>query len=92
MAEGSLTLDATTAKALNDTFQDQLTQVIPNALSMDGIPMNAKVAEMVTAAKVKAERAYVEGGEDTTAARISFQKSIEGIKEAMKANPKYFEK
>jgi len=89
-AEGTLTLDATTAKALDDTFKDQLTQVIPDALSMDGIPMNAKVAQMISKAKEKAQEAYVRGGEDATAARRSFQKSIEGIRDAMKINPKYF--
>ena len=91
-AEGSFTLDATTAKALDDTFKDQLTQVIPDALSMEGIPMNAKVAQLISKAKEEAQEAYVRGGEDTTAARRSFQKSIEGIREAMKINPKYFSK
>ena len=91
-AEGSLTLDATTAKALDDTFKDQLTQVIPNALSMDGVPMNATVAKMINAAKEKAQEAYIRGGEDATAARRSFQESLEAIRGAMKTNPKYFEK
>ena len=87
-----MTLDATTAKALDDTFKDQLTQVIPNALSMDGVPMNATVAKMINAAKEKAQEAYIRGGEDATAARRSFQESLEAIRGAMKTNPKYFEK
>ena len=91
-AEGSLTLDASTAKALDDTFKDQLTQVIPDALSMDGVPMNATVAKMINAAKEKAQEAYIRGGEDATAARRSFQESLEAIRGAMKTNPKYFEK
>jgi len=87
---GGTPLDAATAKALDDTFKDQLTQVIPNAVSMEGVPMNAKVANLINAAKEKAQDAYIRGNEDATAARRSFQESLEAIREAMKVNPKYF--
>ena len=91
-AEGSLTLDATTAKALDDIFKDQLRTTIPNALAMEGVPMNDNVRRGIEAAKQDALEAYRSGtgGEDTIAAKRVFEKQIQELKKLMKANPAAF--
>lgn len=89
---GGPPLNATTAKALDDIFKDQLRTTIPSALAMDGVPMNSELAKAVELAKRNALKAYRSGrgGEDGIAAKRVFGDGIKQIEKAMKDNPTRF--
>ena len=89
---GGPPLDATTAKALDDIFKDQLKTTIPSALAMDGVPMNSELAKAIEIAKRNALEAYRSGrgGEDGIAAKRVFGDGIKQIEKAMKDNPTRF--
>ena len=89
---GGSPLDATTAKALDDIFKEQLRTTIPSALAMEGVPMNSELAKAVEIAKQDALEAYRSGrgGEDGIAAKRVFGDGIKQIEKAMKDNPTRF--
>jgi len=92
-AEGAgTTVDASTAKALDDIFEQQLKTVIPSAIAMEGVPMNDTVRKGVEAAKADALEAYRSGigGEDGLAAKRMFEDRIQDLKKLIKANPAAF--
>ena len=88
-AGAGTTLDASTAKALDDIFTTSAKTVIPNVF-MDGVPLNSRINDAVNAAKKEARDIYTAGNEDATAAGAHFTKRMQQLRAAIEKNPAVF--
>jgi hypothetical protein len=88
-AGAGTTLDASTAKALDDIFTTSAKTVIPNVF-MDGVPLNSRINDAVNAAKKEARDIYTAGNEDATAAGAHFTKRMQQLRAAIEKNPAGF--